>query len=123
MLEGIGLIPTIWEDIERDFTANRESQTIISELVFEFFDECSPDTVGLFKLMRTLNREKQIGTHSVVHLEFIALLYTGSRLHLEWKRHSAKSELDLRGVASYGADVDHPISELDERAPVRNVRG
>jgi hypothetical protein len=39
------------------------------------------------------------------------------------KIQNEKSELDLRGVASYGADVDHPISELDERTPVRNVRG
>ena len=55
MSEGIGLVPAFGEDIERDFTANRESQTVISELVFEFFDEGSPDTVGLFKPMRTVD--------------------------------------------------------------------
>lgn len=66
MSEGIGLVPAFGKDIERDFTADRESQTIISELVFEFFDESSPDTVGLFKPMRTVNREKQIATHFVV---------------------------------------------------------
>jgi hypothetical protein len=49
VLEGISLIPAIGEDIERDLTANRESQAVICEPIFEFFDECSPDTVGLFK--------------------------------------------------------------------------
>ena len=79
--------------------------------------------MSLFKPMRTVDREKQIGTHFVVHFEFIALLYTGSGLHLQWKRQNVKLELDLRGVAPYGTDVDHPISELDECSPVRNVRG
>ena len=72
--EGVGLVPPFGEDIERDFTTNRESQTVIPELVFEFFDEGSPDTVGLFKLMRTVNRKKQNGTHFIVLLEFVALL-------------------------------------------------
>ncbi len=123
MSESIGLVPAIREDIERDFTANRESQTVITELVLEFFDEGSPETVGLFKPMRTVNREKQIGTHFVVQLEFIALLQTGSGLHLQRKRHSVESEVDLRGVAPYGTDVDHPISELDKRTPIRYFRG
>ena len=75
--EGISLIPAIGEDIKRNLTANRESQTVICEFVFEFFDEGSPDTVGLFKFMRTENREKKIEAYPIIDFELMALLYTG----------------------------------------------
>lgn len=75
--EGVSLVPASGEDIERDLTANRERQTVICEFVFEFFDECSPDTMCLFKFMRTKNRVKQIGAHSVINFKCMTLLYTG----------------------------------------------
>jgi hypothetical protein len=83
--EGISLIPAIGEDIERDLTANRESQTVICEPVFEFFDECSPDTVCLFNLYEDGEQREANRAHFVVHFEFIDAL-----VYWEWVRPSVE---------------------------------
>jgi hypothetical protein len=113
VLQGVGLVPSVGKDIERDLPADGVGDPVVGEFVLQDLDERGAEPVLLSRTESVLrgSRASQRRTDLVVRLELVPFGYAGEKIQVDalWRLHG-----HLRRVTADGADIDHPVPEFDK---------
>ena len=114
VVQGIGFVPTVRENIKRDLPSDRKGQPIISKLLPEDLDKFFSDS---FFLSITVCYHSILGwftdvqTHQIIFFKINPLLNPAASFNM---RKWLKPYAGLRSIATDGADIYHAITKFNE---------
>ena len=116
MSERVGLVPAIGENVKRDLTTNGKRQAIVCKFLLQDLDKSCSHTVYLKKLQLQWQGKPTRKTNLIVSLKFMTFLNTLLSSSLDTLVIVVRGRRGARRVTSDRTDIDHAISEFDERA-------
>jgi hypothetical protein len=113
VVQGVGFVPSVGEDIEGDLPADGVGEPVVGEFVLQDFDERGAEPVLLSRTESVLRGSRASHRRSdlVVRLELVSFGYAAEKNQVDamWRLHE-----HLRRITADGADIDHPVPEFDK---------